>query len=224
MNKRKTPTLRILAVGNAAVGKSSIIKAFNGDQFSPTYLTTLSSKDFTYVNTEIEIDGVKKAIRAKLWDSVGQERYQNLIAQTIHNTEGIYIVFDVTEQSTFEDLEKWIKKLNELVNLKGFPLIVIGNKIDKVDKRVVSKETAEKFCQENGYSYFETTCLKNETVQVALKCLLQKVYIDNREMYEDKPEPKQEQPVEKEESKCCGGGKKKEDDKTKLTKRLTIRS
>lgn len=218
------PVLTILAVGNSTVGKSSIIKAFNGESFSNTILPTMA-KDLTYVNTEIDIDGVKTKIRVKVWDSAGQERYQTLVAQTIHNTEGIFIVYDVTEQSTFNDLEKWIEKLDDLVTIKAFPIIVIGNKIDLTEKRVVKKEVAEEFCQSHGFPYFETTCKKSETVFPAIKCLLQKVYIANRDMYEVKSEPTEKKPVVTlEESKCCGGKKKEKNNNTKLDKRLTIKS
>ena len=218
------PVLTILAVGNSTVGKTSIIKAFNGESFSNTYLSTIGT-DLTFVNTEIDIDGIKTKIRVKVWDSTGQERYQNLIAQTIHNTEGIFIVYDVTEQSTFNDLEKWIEKLNELVPINAFPIIVIGNKIDLTEKRVVKKEVAEEFCQSHGFPYFETTCKKSETVFPAIKCLLQKVYIANRDMYEVKSEPTEEKPVVTlEESKCCGGKKKEKNNNTKMDKRLTIKS
>ena len=219
------PVLTILAVGNSTVGKTSIIKAFNGESFSHTYLATIARKDLTVVNTEIDIDGVKTKIRVKVWDSVGQERYQSLIAQTIHNTEGIFIVYDVTEQSTFNDLEKWIEKLNDLVTINAFPIIVIGNKIDLTEKRVVKKEVAEEFCQSHGFPYFETTCKKSETVFPAIKCLLQKVYIANRDMYEVKSEPTKKKPVVTlEESKCCGGKKKEENNNTKLVKSLIIKS
>lgn len=218
------PVLTILAVGNSTVGKSSIIKAFNGESFSNTILPTMA-KDLTYVNTEIDIDGVKTKIRVKVWDSAGQERYQTLVAQTIHNTEGIFIVYDVTQQSTFNDLEKWIEKLDDLVTINAFPIIVIGNKIDLTEKRVVKKEVAEEFCQSHGFPYFETTCKKSETVFPAIKCLLQKVYIANRDMYEVKSEPTEKKPVVTlEESKCCGGKKKEENNNTKLDKRLTIKS
>lgn len=218
------PVLTILAVGNSTVGKTSIIKAFNGQSFSNNYLLTMAI-DLTPVNTEIDIDGVKTKIKVKVWDSAGQERYQTLVAQTVHNTEGIFIVYDVTQQSTFNDLEKWIEKLNDLVTINAFPIIVIGNKIDLTEKRVVKKEVAEEFCQSHGFPYFETTCKKSETVFPAIKCLLQKVYIANRDMYEVKSEPTKEKPVVTlEESKCCGGKKKEENNNTKLDKRLTIKS
>lgn len=220
----RRPVLTILAVGNSAVGKTAIIKAFNGESFSNTFLPTIGT-DLTFVNTEIDIDGIKTKIRVKVWDSAGQERYQNLIAQTIHNTEGIFIVYDVTEQSTFNDLEKWIEKLNELVPINAFPIIVIGNKIDLTEKRVVKKEVAEEFCQSHGFPYFETTCKESETVFPAIKCLLQKVYIANRDMYKVKSEPTEEKPVVTlEESKCCGGKKKEKNNNTKVDKRLTIKS
>ena len=218
------PVLTILAVGNSTVGKTSIIKAFNGESFSNNYLTTMAI-DLTPVNTEIDIDGVKTKIKVKVWDSAGQERYQTLVAQTVHNTEGIFIVYDVTQQSTFNDLEKWIEKLDDLVTINAFPIIVIGNKIDLTEKRVVKKEVAEEFCQSHGFPYFETTCKKSETVFPAIKCLLQKVYIANRDMYEVKSEPTEKKPVVTlEESKCCGGKKKEKNNNTKLDKRLTIKS
>ena len=218
------PVLSILAVGNATVGKTSIIKAFNGQSFSNNYLLTMAI-DLTPVNTEIDIDGVKTKIKVKVWDSAGQERYQTLVAQTVHNTEGIFIVYDVTQQSTFNDLEKWIEKLDDLVTINAFPIIVIGNKIDLTEKRVVKKEVAEEFCQSHGFPYFETTCKKSETVFQAIQCLLQKVYIANRDMYEVKSEPTKKKPdVTLEESKCCGGKKKEKNNNTKLDKRLTIKS
>ena len=113
------------------------------------------------------------------------------------------------------------RQISELLDIKK----MIGNKIDLTEKRVVKKEVAEEFCQSHGFPYFETTCKKSETVFQAIQCLLQKVYIANRDMYEVKSEPTEEKPVVTlEESKCCGGKKKEKNNNTKLDKRLTIKS
>ena len=77
------PVLSILAVGNATVGNTSIIKAFNGQSFSNNYLLTMAI-DLTPVNTEIDIDGVKtKKAQARI-KSIDKKKVTTVVTLTIH--------------------------------------------------------------------------------------------------------------------------------------------
>ena len=122
-------------------------------------------------------------VKIKVWDSPGQERFKSLILNSVKNTQGIFLVFDVSSQPSFDDLQGWISMVADVQDPKTFPFIIIANKIDLVleGKRVVTKEEAQAFADKYGLPLFETSAKSGQGVEEAFQTLIQKVYDRNKE-------------------------------------------
>ncbi len=93
------------------------------------------------------------------------------------------LVYDITDQTTFDDCKKYYKeKINEFC-YKKIPIILLGNKTDKEEDRKVPSEEGAKFASENNYIFMETSCLKNKNVADAFETLIE---ITNREQLKEK--------------------------------------
>ena len=112
----------------------------------------------------------------KIWDSPGEERLESIVLKAIKITGGIFLVYDITNRKTFDDLNKWIDRVKECHDISQFPIIIIGNKNDLEDKREVSKDEAQKFADTYHFPYFETSALTGKGVKEAFSTLIQKVY------------------------------------------------
>ena len=162
---------QLLVVGNSAVGKSSILRRFTQDKFNPNYFATVGIDFFT---KDVKLDD--KVIHIKIWDTAGQERYKSLTQGFFRNAQGIIIVYDITNQTSFDDLKYWIQSIENNINLQNkiIPAIIIGNKIDILE-REVDNITAENFAKEIKYKYFEVSAKSGKGVDEAIKYLIKKV-------------------------------------------------
>ena len=93
----------------------------------------------------------------KIWDSPGQERFKEIISSAINNTQGIFLVFDITNEQSFKDLQNWVSKVNTLKDINSFPFILIANKIDLEEERKITSEQCQEFSENNKLPWFETS-------------------------------------------------------------------
>eukprot|EP00897_Mesotaenium_endlicherianum_P009460 jgi/Mesen1/8542/ME000484S07934 len=125
-------TKKLLLIGSAGVGKSSILARFADDVFKEHYVATIGM-DFR-VKT-VEIDG--KAVKLQVWDTAGQERFQTITSSYYRNADGAIIVYGVDNYDSFAAVQRWIADLNRCAPADAMKLLV-GNKSDLVDDRVIS--------------------------------------------------------------------------------------
>lgn len=123
-------------LGDGAVGKSSMIIQYKEKSFEDDHKATLG---IDYITKKHQMDGVDYTV--KIWDTAGQERFRTMTQTFYKRAHGVIIVFDVTDKSTFDSVENWIKSIadNAAVDIQK---ILVGNKIDLVDERVVSLQEA----------------------------------------------------------------------------------
>jgi Ras-related protein Rab-7A len=111
----------------------------------------------------------------KIWDTAGQERFQSLGVAFYRGADCCVLVFDVTVAKTFENLDCWREEFLIQAgpkNPEDFPFIVIGNKIDKEDKRVISEKRALAWCAQKGnIPYFETSAKEGIKVEQAFQTI-----------------------------------------------------
>ena len=162
---------QLLIVGDAAVGKTSILRRFSQDKFNPNYLSTLGIDFFT---KDVILND--KKIHIKMWDTAGQERYKSLTQGFLRNAQGIILVYDIKEKESFNNLKYWIDSIQYNIDLekKKIPLIIMGNKID-LSERKVEKIDAENFAKSKNYKYFEVSAKSGEGVDESIKYLIELV-------------------------------------------------
>ena len=148
--------LKITFLGDSAVGKTCICNRILKLDFREGSLATIG-KDKMVCKMKMR-DG--KEMKIVLWDTAGQERFFAIAVNTVKNAQGILIVFDVGKRSSFENVNMWLEQIR--LNSEIVPVVLFGNKcdIDK-EKRVVSKEEAEKLADKLNMKYFETSAKDN---------------------------------------------------------------
>ena len=105
-------------------------------------------------------------------DTCGHERFDALCEKYYKNGDGVLLVFDITNKKSFEKIEKYyVDKIKEKCK-KEIPIILLGNKIDLEEGRVVSREEAIDLSINNEYIYKETSCVKNENVADAFETII----------------------------------------------------
>ncbi|KND00380.1 small GTP-binding protein domain [Spizellomyces punctatus DAOM BR117] len=129
--------LKIILLGDSAVGKSKLAERFLLDEFHPqqlsTYALTLYRHVCTYPFPSDRRSGAStekpRKLRVDFWDTAGQERFQSMHAGYYHGAHACILVFDVGRKITYKNLDTWYDELVSHVGLK-LPVIVVANKID----------------------------------------------------------------------------------------------
>ena len=139
----------IMTLGNSSVGKTSFILRFTQNTYTDSYLATVG---YDFKTKDIIIKG--KKYKLFLYDTAGQERYKSLAPNMIRKSDGIIIMYDITNYSSFDSVPEFIDKIKELKG-DNFPVILIGNKIDKEEERLVSEDEGKSLAEQYGIDFIE---------------------------------------------------------------------
>ena len=156
---------KVLLLGNSNVGKSSLFLRFVDDIWNDTFVPTIGV-DFKIKTLEID----EKKIKMQIWDTAGQERFKNIISSYYRGAHGILLIFDVTDKESFKNLSNWLIEIEKNGN-KNVLKLLIGNKTDLEDKRVISYNQGKEFADTYGLKYIETSAKKNMNVKEAFETL-----------------------------------------------------
>lgn len=152
---------KILIIGDSNVGKSSLLIRFVEDKFSESYISTIGV-DFK-INT-IEIDD--KKIKLQIWDTAGQERFRTITTSYYRGAHGIIIMYDITNYESFENIKQWLFEINKYAR-EEVNKILVGNKCDLKNKRVISKQAGKEYAEELGIEFIETSAKSSQNVDDA---------------------------------------------------------
>jgi len=119
-------------------------------------------------------------INVHIRDTCGQERFDSINEQYYKSADGVLLVFDIANKTSFDKIKKYyIAKIKEKCKI-GIPIILLGNKTDLEDKREVSQEEAIDLSVNEEYIYKETSCIKNENVADAFETIIEMWNIYNK--------------------------------------------
>ena len=114
----------------------------------------------------------------------------------------IFLIYDITQQKTFDKINEWIKDIKELKG-ENFPIVLIGNKCDLEEKRIINKDDGENYARKNEIDFYETSCKDGTNIENSVLTLLNKVIEqknEGKEKKEEKEKKEKEQKEEKEEN------------------------
>jgi len=161
---------KIVVLGDAAVGKTSLINQYIEQSFQEDYKPTLGAN---IIRKDIKIDQINANVRLIMWDLAGQEKYNVIRSMYFQGCVGALLVYDVTRRATFEAVDaKWLRDFNKYVKKEG-TYIVIGNKIDLKGQRVVNTEDGKNYAQSiNASDFIETSAKEDINVEIAFQRLV----------------------------------------------------
>ena len=160
---------KILLVGDASVGKTSLIYRLINNKFLDSYSSTLG---VDYQTKIYDHKGYK--IKLQIWDTAGQERFRSITNNYFKGADGILFVYDITNIYSFEGVKKWIKESEDYNN--NSQKILLGNKCDLDDSREAKKEDVEIFCNEKKIDFFETSAKTNFNLDEAFKRMIELIF------------------------------------------------
>ena len=161
--------IKILIIGDSTVGKTNFVYKFSEDKFSENYF---ASTGIELKTTSIQIDG--KSIKIQLWDTAGQEKYRAMTKNLYLKSQAIIILFDITNETSFINLKNWMSQIKESCG-EDIPILLVGNKTDLEDNRVINKERAMEYANNENIEYIEVSSKTGENINKALTSLLQKI-------------------------------------------------
>jgi len=168
MSKRPADfKMKLVMLGDFAVGKTSFIKNFAKKKFGGDYKPTIGAEI-----TKLSLEYEKKLFGLIMWDLAGQVAFKQLAHKYIEGSDLAVMIFDVTRPMTFESVKGWFQAMMASLNEK-IPCVLVGNKVDLVDERKVSYDDALQLSQELGLNYIEISVKENQNVQDAMISLIE---------------------------------------------------
>ena len=175
MTKILREIIAIGTLGDYAVGKSMLTNVFTKKEFTEEHMSTIGVNCETK-NVTIKLDNNEtKEIKLKIWDTAGQERFKSISVQYIKNCLGILLVYAIDNEKSFENIETWMKEVEEKSSNKNMCLVLIGNKCDMEENRMIKKEQGEKLAQRYGLKFFECSAKKGINVNEAFQELIDQI-------------------------------------------------
>eukprot|EP01122_Echinamoeba_exundans_P011765 TRINITY_DN4794_c0_g1_i1.p1 TRINITY_DN4794_c0_g1~~TRINITY_DN4794_c0_g1_i1.p1 ORF type:complete len:210 (-),score=32.01 TRINITY_DN4794_c0_g1_i1:65-694(-) len=167
--------IKMIVIGDSGVGKSSLLMRFDEDKFTPNFISTIG---IDVRDKYITMKG--KKVKLRCWDSAGQERFKNITANYYRGVHGVLLVYNVTDMESFKNVLVWAESMANYetsANVK----VLVGNKCDLIDQRVVSEEQGTQLAAQLGCKYFETSAktsinCEEAFMTVARECFEKELY------------------------------------------------
>ncbi len=136
-----------------------------GDPFDTVYTSTIG------VDFEIKpmyVDG--KSVNLQIWDTAGQERFRTITTSYYKQSDAVMMVFDLTDAVTFKALDTWYEDIRAYAR-PGVNVMLLGNKVDLMEKRQVDYDVAKQWADEHDMVYMETSARRMHNVEKAFNAL-----------------------------------------------------
>ncbi len=158
--------IKLIAVGDVNVGKTSLIQSYISGNIIHNYVSTVGI-DFCYKNFMVNNYNVDLHI----WDTSGQERFMSIITQYYRGTHAVMLVFDLGILNSFNNIKFWLNQINSRIERTSFSAILIGNKSDQ--NSIISSDMIQSLLNEYpNIKYIETCVTTNTNINLAFNTLI----------------------------------------------------
>jgi len=157
-------SIKVITVGNGAVGKTSLIRGFCENVFDGEYRKTLGV-DFVE-KRDFEVAGLDDPVTLNIWDTAGQEEYDGITANYYREAQGCILCFASDDLKSLNDLGKWKNKVEQQCG--SIPMIIAQTKVDLMNdstKTIIPKEACEEKAKELNLKLFRTSVKDNTNVR-----------------------------------------------------------
>ena len=161
---------KIVILGDTSVGKTCFFNRYVDNTFEEKTLGTIGI-EYRLKNVQLENGST---IKLQIWDTAGQERFNSISKSYYRGAHAIILIFSVTNKKSFENVKTWVNQIKEETNEK-ITLILVGNKIDLVDKREIMESEGEELANEFDINYYECSAKTGENINLAFNELIKKM-------------------------------------------------
>ncbi|KAI5932502.1 ras-related protein Rab-26 isoform X10 [Manis javanica] len=153
---------KVMLVGDSGVGKTCLLVRFKDGAFlAGTFISTVG---IDFRNKVLDVDGMK--VKLQIWDTAGQERFRSVTHAYYRDAHALLLLYDVTNKASFDNIQAWLAEIQEYAQ-HDVVLMLLGNKVDSAQERVVKREDGEKLAKEYGLPFMETSAKTGLNVDLA---------------------------------------------------------
>uniref|UniRef100_A0A803Y5F2 small monomeric GTPase n=1 Tax=Meleagris gallopavo TaxID=9103 RepID=A0A803Y5F2_MELGA len=156
----------VMLVGDSGVGKTCLLVRFKDGAFLAGSFISTVGIDFR--NKVLTVDGVK--VKLQIWDTAGQERFRSVTHAYYRDAHALLLLYDVTNKASFDNIQAWLTEIHEYAQ-QDVVLMLLGNKVDSAQDRVVKREDGEKLAKEYGVPFMETSAKSGLNVELAFTAI-----------------------------------------------------
>ena len=157
--------LKLLLLGDSSVGKTSILLKYISNKFDDSSISTVG---VDYMDKIIDYNKFK--IKLQIWDTSGEEKFRTITKNFYRNADGLLVVFDLTKKESYDHIRSWINEAKE--NNDKLKTILIGNKLDLKDERIVAIDVAKQFAEKNNLKYIETSAKDGTNINESFQAII----------------------------------------------------
>ena len=169
-------SFKIVFFGYTGCGKTCIINRLIGKSFIEYSEAT---SVYEYFHKSLKIEG--HLFYTNILDTIGVGNITSLTKIFLKDAKGVFVVYDVTYENSFESIDKYIKFIKEIGNNDDTQIFIIGNKCDLIKNRKVTFEQGESKAKEYGADFIETSALSGKNIEEAFEIMMKKVIIKELE-------------------------------------------
>ena len=161
---------KVLLLGDSTVGKTCFLMRYTDNTFQEIHMSTIGL-DYRLKSMTLKSG---KNVKVQIWDTAGQDRFRAITKNYFKGAHGIILIYDVTNQLSFDNVSNWINQIKEEASDK-VTIFLVGNKIDDVENRKIQTESGKNLAENFQLQFYETSAKTGENVEKTFQALVEKI-------------------------------------------------